>query len=142
MPSISPTIIWACLGVALIIFEVFTTTFFILFFGIAALLVAVIRLFGLDHTATEIILFAMTGIAGTLIFRKKIIKSFKSTSEIELPGDKLITITQDIDARSTGTIQYRGSTWRAINDSEYALKKGDVAVIERIDGVKLVLKQR
>lgn len=142
MTDISPTIIWACIGVALIILEVFTTTFFLLFFGIAGLFVAVARLIGLDSTPAEIILFAVAGIAGTLIFRNKFIKSFQSTAEVKIDKEKIIKITEDIPAKTTGSIIYRGVPWKAINDSEYDLNTGDSAVIDKIDGIKLILKQK
>ncbi|OVE80656.1 hypothetical protein BVY03_05730, partial [bacterium K02(2017)] len=125
MEEISPTTIWACLGIALIVIEIFSSTFFLLFFGISALVVALIRVIGLDHLAAELTIFALIGMAGTLVFRKKILKSFASKQEVNIDKDKVITLSEDIAAHQSGSIQYRGSPWSALNDSDYDLKKGD-----------------
>lgn len=142
MPEISPTVIWACVGIALIVLEIFTTTFFLLFFGIAALVVSVIKLFGLEDLPTELIIFAAIGLAGTLIFRKKIMKSISSKPDLKIDKDKVVTVTEDIASKETGSITYRGSPWKAFNDSDYDLKKGDSAIISKIDGIRLILTQK
>ncbi|MBF0104335.1 MAG: hypothetical protein HQM16_03300 [Deltaproteobacteria bacterium] len=139
MPEISPTIIWACVGIALIVIEVFTTTFFLLFFGVAALIVSVIKVFGLADLPTELIIFAIAGLAGTLIFRKKIVRSLASKTELEIDKDQVITVTADIPAGETGSVMYRGSPWKAFNDSPVDLKKGDDAVIKKVEGIRLIL---
>ena len=137
---ISATYIWAIIGIALIITEVFTNTFFILFFGISALAVALLRMFGLDHLATEIIIFAVVGTAGTLIFRKKIMESFHSTSSVSQDKDTKVILTHEIPAGGMAAIIYQGSTWTAVNESSRDFKKGEAVLIDRVEGVKLVVK--
>lgn len=141
MTEISPTIIWACVGLSLIIFEVFTTTFFLLFFGIAGLVVAGIKLLGLENLPAEIIIFSIVGVLGTLIFRQKILKSFQSNKSVNIDNGQTIKVSEDIPSQAEGNISYRGANWKALNNSEYDLKKGDLAVIERIEGIKIILKQ-
>lgn len=142
METINFTYVWAILGIVLLITEVFTSTFFILFFGISALLVAMLRVVGLNHLATEIIVFAVIGIAGTLIFRSKIVNSFRSTKTVSSDKDQLIKLTEDIASGETGSVYYQGVPWTAINDSKVDFNKGETAVIDRIDGVKLILKPK
>lgn len=143
MTELSPTIIWACIGIGLIIFEVFTTTFFLLFFGIAGIVVALIRVAGLiDHLPTEIIIFSVIGILGTLIFRKKMMQSIHSRNPVNIDVGSSVTVSEDIASKSEGSITYRGSPWKAFNNSDYSLKKGDFAIIENIEGVKIILNKK
>lgn len=137
---ISATYIWAIVGIVLIVIEIFTSTFFLLFFGIAALIVAVLRIFGMSHLATEIIVFALVGTAGTLIFRKKIRASFRSTSPVRQDKDTKIILDADMLAGGMASITYQGSTWTAVNESTRDLKKGDTVLIDRVEGVKLIIR--
>lgn len=137
---ISTTYIWAIIGIVLIVTEIFTSTFFILFFGVAALIVALLRMLGVDHLATEIIIFAVVGTAGTLIFRKKIMESFRSTNTVSQDKDAKIVLTNDTPAGGMASIMYQGTTWTAVNESGRDLKKGETVFIDRVDGVKLIIK--
>ncbi|MCP5464077.1 MAG: NfeD family protein [Deltaproteobacteria bacterium] len=139
MIDLSPAIIWAIIGIVLIIFEIFTTTFFLLFFGISALLVAGLKSFGFDNVALEIFLFALLGISGTFVFRGKILSSFKGNKELRNDIGQSITITNPIPKGKKGQIEYRGSTWTAINNSDSDFEPEDNAIIERIEGVKIIL---
>jgi inner membrane protein len=139
---ISPAYIWAIIGVGLIIFEVFTSTFFILFFGVAALVVAGLKAFGLDHLETEILIFAAVGLAGTLIFRKKLLKSFQSTAKVSADREKVITLSHTVPAKGSAQISYQGTMWTAVNEGQIDLPEGAHAVISRVDGVKLIIKAK
>lgn len=139
--EITSTVIWAVLGLILIVAEVLTGSFFLLFFGISALLISVLRLFGLDSLPAEMAIFAVAGLAGTLLFRKKLHKSLKEGDAVALDVGEKVRLTEDISAKATGNITYRGTRWTAVNDSDSNLKQGDFAAIARIDGVKVILKE-
>lgn len=139
--EITSTLIWAVLGLILIVAEVLTGSFFLLFFGISALLISILRLFGLDSLPTEMAIFAVAGLAGTLLFRKKLHKSLKEGDTIALDVGEKVRLTEDIPAKATSSITYRGTRWTAVNDSDSNLKQGDFALIARIDGVKVILKE-
>jgi len=141
MTELNPTIVWACIGLGLIILEVFTTTFFLLFFGAAGITVALARVVGLNHLPSEIILFSVVGILGILVFRKKIQSSFQSKATVKINQGQTVKVSEDIASNAEGSIVYRGSPWKAYNNSEYDLKTGDSAIIERIEGIKIILKQ-
>lgn len=142
MANIHPSIVWACIGIALIIIEVFTTSFFLLFFGISALLVAALPLLGYHSVAAELGIFGVLGVLGIVIFRNKIKTSFTVRSDLKTDQDKAILLSDDIPAGQTGKIVYRGSPWMAVNNSGLDLKKGNTAFIEKIEGVRLILNQK
>lgn len=132
-------IIWASIGIILLIAEVFTASFFVLFFGISALIVALITFFGLDHRAIEIALFAAIGLMSLFLFRKKLVKSFSSKGIVQGDHDKVIKLDQDIEPRGESQISYQGSSWKAINNSDTRMMSGERVKIERIDGIKIIL---
>jgi inner membrane protein len=141
MPEISPTVIWAIVGLTIIILEIFTTSFFLLFFGVAALIVSCVRLFGLDNLSIELLIFALLGGAGLLFFHRRLKETFQASGKkISIDKEKNITITEDIPAGQKGSVQHHGSPWTAINISDVDLKEGDVAIIDSVDGITLKLK--
>ena len=137
----SPILIWAILGIILLIAEVFTTTFFLLFFGIAALIVATAKFFGLSHLATELIIFGTIGLLGIVIFRKRLLVNFHHDKDFQLDVNQSVVLSEDIAANATGKILYRGTSWSATNHSGTDLKKGEEAYIKKIEGLKLILSK-
>lgn len=140
MPTeLSTTIIWAILGIALLIAEVFTMSFFLAFFGIAGILVAALKLIGLNYLPAEIIIFTLVGIAGVLLFRKKFVQTFSSEPQTAADQNQIITLTHDLPARGTGQVEYQGSPWPTINESDMNFKTGDRVRILRTEGIKLIV---
>jgi len=134
----STTVIWATIGIVLILAEVFTSTFVLLFFGVAALLVAGSKALGLDNLPVEIVAFGALGMLLTLTLRKKIQASFGRPELYR--ADEYVQLSEDIPPRGTKTISYQGTTWTAVNESDSALVRGGRAVVVRTEGVRLYLK--
>ena len=134
----STTIVWAILGILLVIAEVFTSTFVLLFFGIAALIVAGVRELGLDNVPVEVALFGALGLAMTLLLRKRIRMSLEKGGGYR--ADDRIVVDGDIPPKSSASISYQGSVWTALNESDIPLKRGDRAVVVRTEGVRLVIR--
>lgn len=133
------TTTWAIIGLALLILEIFTMSFFIAFFGVSALIVALIKLFGLAHFPTELIIFTILGMAGVLIFRNKILSSLTPNKIHRNDEAQKILLSETIPSKGTAKIDYQGSKWTAFNDSPFDLKAGEMAVIKKTEGIKLIL---
>lgn len=143
MNNLSPTVIWAIFGLGLIIAEVLTTSFFLLFFGVSALLVAAIKLCGLQNINAEIFIFTVAGLAGIFIFRKKLLTSFKpSTEGAAVDNNKEITLTHSVAKGCEAKIEYQGTTWTALNPTDKDMHKGDKVLIEKTESTKLILKHK
>lgn len=139
--DLTPTLIWAIIGIVIIVVEMMTGTFFILFFGVGALAVSLLKKFtGLDSLAYEIIIFAIIGTTGIIIFRKKLLQSLSPEKTYSNDEDKIIFLTETVPAKKMANVQYQGTQWQAYNDSDQNLEKGSQALIIRVDGVKLILK--
>ena len=137
------TWIWLALGVGLLVVEILTGTLSLIFFSIAAFVVAGMRYFaGVDNWTLESVIFAAVGILSLLALRKKLADFMHSKRAGDYTGDvqQEVAISSAIPAGGTGQVEYQGSTWTAVNDSAIEMKAGDRASIVRTEGVKLVLK--
>lgn len=140
MDTSSP-IIWVALGLVLIIVEMFSLTLVLLFFGVSALVVAILKYAGLNNLPIEILIFAILGIAGLLIFRGKLRRSLKSQPELSIDRNTPIVLSEDVPARSSAKIEYQGVLWTAVNDSDTPMTKGTKVFIQRTEGVKLIIRK-
>src|SRR5260370_19841122 len=114
-------IFWAILGAILIIAEVFTTGFVLLWFGIGALAAALAGLLGVHSIPLQFLIFATVSIALTTASRTIFVNYFsreKSGGDLKtgmdsLPG-KVGTVLSSIrGALKEGPVQGVGSTWPA-----------------------------
>ncbi len=133
----SPTVIWAILGLGLMVAELLTMTFVLIFFGVAALLVSLAKYFGLNHLVFEIVLFSVIGLSGIFIFRKKLLANCTPKEKMSLDHRKPIVLSADIPMGGEARISYQGTQWSAHNESGRDLKIGDKVVIARTDGIDL-----
>lgn len=138
--DIPVSVIWASLGIILLAAEVFTGTFFVMFFGISALIVAAATFLGLDHRPIEITLFAGLGLMSLLFFRKKLIQSITSKEFVKGDANEIIKLTTTIEPHDSAKVTYQGTTWTALNNTGTRMMAGERVQIEKIDGVKIILK--
>lgn len=132
--------LWIIVGLGLVIAEMFVLNLVLLFFGISAFVVALAKSLGLDSLTLEIVLFAMAGLGGLFLFRKKLKQSLISRKEISIDLNSPVIVSVDIAPHEAASIVYQGSTWTAVNESDLPLKKGTTAYIHGTDGVKLRIK--
>ncbi len=134
---------WMLLGIVLLGAEMLTPGgFYILFFGLAALIVG--SLTGLGFTQAEWLqwlLFSGVAILSLLVFRGPLLAWIK-TRDKELPTvDSMVgenaMLLEDVGPSGTGKVELHGSTWTAHNAGSALLKKGQRCKIERVEGLAL-----
>lgn len=138
--NLTPTFFWVATGLVLIIAEMFSLSLVLLFFGVAALLVALAKFLGLNSLPLEIVLFAVLGIGSMLLFRSKLKQSLKGQSGISIDQNAVIVLAHDIPAHGTASVTYQGVTWTAVNETDSDFKKGNKVYVQRTDGVKLIVR--
>ena len=133
---------WAILGVVLLVLEVFTQVIIMIFFGLAALVVAIAAWqFGLTEFAYQILAFSVLGTLGLLAFRGRILANFrKGAPDYQPDQNQSVTLESAIAAGGEGRVQYQGTPWTAINETAVALPVGARASIVRIEGNKIFIK--
>jgi inner membrane protein len=134
---------WMLLGLVLLGVEMATPGgFYILFFGLAALIVGSVT--GLGFIQAEWIqwlLFSGLAILSLLVFRGPLLAWIK-TQEVETPavdsmGGETAIPLEDLVPSGTGKAELRGTTWTAHNAGLALLKKGQRCKVERVEGLTL-----
>lgn len=139
----SAWIIWLVIGLGLLVAEMMSMTFMLVFFGVGALCSSVLAFLGVESLAIQVMTCALVGISGLVVFRKKVLSSLRADGNSSGNDmlDEKITLSKDIPARSQASISYRGVPWTALNQTEGDLCKGDLVRVVRVEGVKLVVER-
>src|SRR6266850_2558096 len=143
-------ILWIVLGVVLIIAEVFTPGFVLLWFGIGALAAALAGAVGLNSLPLQFLIFAVVSVtltaASRTLFvnyfsRKKVDESLK-TGMRALPGKVGIVVSSSRGPMNEGAVKVFGSTWTAFPaEGEELLEAGDRVTVERVQGSALYVRR-
>jgi membrane protein implicated in regulation of membrane protease activity len=143
-------IFWTILGAVLIVAEIFTSGFVLLWFGIGALAAALLGLVGIDSLALQFLVFAFVSIGLTVssrtIFvnyfsREKTGQSLRSGVD-SLPGKIGTVVSSSKGALQEGAVKVFGSTWTAYPGAgEEPLEAGERVCVERVEGASIYVKR-
>jgi membrane protein implicated in regulation of membrane protease activity len=143
-------ILWCVLGLALIVAEVFTTGFVLLWFGIGALAAAFAGLIGIDSLAIQFAIFILVSggltAASRTIFvnyfsREKTGNSLRSGADA-LPGKIGTVVSSSRGAMNEGAVKVFGSTWTAYPAAgESPLEAGERVRVESIEGASIYVRR-
>jgi membrane protein implicated in regulation of membrane protease activity len=140
--SFSPALIWAIIGLVLLICELATLSFILCFIGLGALIVSLTTWIGLTTSfSSQLIVFSASSLFLMLLLRKTARKLFAGHGD--LPPDytgQRVAVIKDIPAGKEGTIQYRGSDWIAFSDEAQTIPEGAWAEILAIEGIRVKVK--
>ena len=143
-------IFWTILGAILVIAEIFTTGFVLLWFGIGALAAGLAGLRGIHSIPLQFLIFAVVSIALTAASRTIFVNYFsreKSGGDLKsgfegLPGKIGTVVSSSRGALHEGAVKVFGSTWTAYPaDGEEPLEAGDRVVVERIQGASIYVRR-
>ena len=134
---------WMLLGLVLLGVEMVTPGgFYILFFGLAALIVG--SLAGLGFVQAEWLqwlLFSGLAILSLLVFRGPLLawlkKQDKDLPAVDTLTDESAIPLEDLALNGTGKAELRGSTWTAHNAGPSLLMKGQRCKVERVEGLTI-----
>jgi membrane protein implicated in regulation of membrane protease activity len=142
-------ILWAVLGVILVIAEVFTPGFVLLWFGIGALAAAIAAFLGVG-LATQFILFIVISSALTALSRTIFVNYFAGRDEADglksgaarLPGEVGTVVSSSQGALHEGAVKVFGSVWTAYPaEGEPPLEAGDRVVVESLRGASIYVRR-
>jgi membrane protein implicated in regulation of membrane protease activity len=136
---------WCILGLVLFGVELFAVDaqFYLIFAGVAAVLVGLLGLAGLDlPTWAQWSAFAILAIATMFTVRKQIYLKLmsKPMGDVRTDGEQHVVLGQELEPGTSCRIEYRGSGWTAVNVGKHAIAAGGSARIESIDGLTLKLR--
>src|ERR671916_2195581 len=142
-------ILWTILGVVLVIAEVFTPGFVLLWFGVGALAAALAAFLGAG-VAAQFILFILVSSALTALSRTIFVNYFSTHDEPEgmkmgvasLPGQVGTVVTSSQGALNEGAVKVFGSVWTAYPaEGEPPLEAGDRVVVESLRGASIYVRR-
>jgi membrane protein implicated in regulation of membrane protease activity len=143
-------IFWAILGAVLVIAEVFTTGFVLLWFGVGALAAGLAGLLGVHSIILQFLIFAVVSIGLTVASRTIFVNYFsreKSGGDLKsgvdsLPGKVGTVVSSSRGALNEGAVKVFGSTWTAYPaDGEEPLEAGDRVEVTRVQGASIYVKR-
>jgi hypothetical protein len=132
---------WIILGAVLLAAEVIIAAdFYLVFFGIAGLVLGLLTVFGVALPVWgQWLLYAALAVAGLVLYRgrwkRKLLTSDRAMLP-ELEGETGVA-REAIAAGARGQVDLRGSAWDAQNDGAAPLAVGDRFVVVRVDGLTL-----
>jgi membrane protein implicated in regulation of membrane protease activity len=124
-------------GTELLLFDV---QFYLVFAGIAAVVVGLLGLVGLEMPFwAQWLSFAVLALVTMFTTRKQIYARFMSKPLGKVNSDihQHVVLGQDLAPGKSCRIDYRGSGWTAVNVGNQLIAAGDRVRIESIDGLTL-----
>jgi membrane protein implicated in regulation of membrane protease activity len=143
-------IFWTILGMILIVLEIFTSGFVLLWFGIGALAAGLAGLLGVTSVPLQFLIFAVVSIALTAASRTIFVNYFSrersggdlKTGADALPGKIGTVVTSSRGALHEGAVKVFGSTWTAYPaDGEEPLEAGDRVEVDRVQGASIYVRK-
>ena len=143
-------ILWFILGAILVIAEIFTSGFVLLWFGIGALVAALAGFIGIDSLAIQFLIFAGISISLTAASRTIFINYFsreKSGQSLRsgvdaLPGKIGTVVSSSKGALHEGAVKVFGSTWTAYPaPGEPPLEAGERVCVDSVEGASIYVRR-
>jgi membrane protein implicated in regulation of membrane protease activity len=134
---------WILFGLALLAAEMLTPGgFFVLFFGLAALVVGLLVALGLTGPPwTEWLMFSVVAVASLLAFRPRLFDALKTSPPSGMRLDSVVgdvvVLTEDLAVGKVGKGELRGTVWSVRTEGPRGFTRGDRCRIRRIDGLTL-----
>jgi membrane protein implicated in regulation of membrane protease activity len=131
---------WLVIGLVLVALEMAASGgFYVVFFGIAAIAIGGLHLFGLAGPVWwQFLLFSVLSVASLLLFRRPVLhwlERGRPGGEVDsLVGETAIPLER-IEVGAVGRAELRGSVWSARNVDQAPLAGGQrctVAAVERL----------
>ena len=134
--------LWLLLGLALAALELASTGgFYLIFFGISAMFIALMAAVGLAGPAwLQWLVFTVLSVVLLLAFRRPILRMMATdTGPVDSLVGEVAVATDAIAPGGIGRAELRGSTWVARNLHSAELARGQRCRVERVDGLQLCL---
>jgi membrane protein implicated in regulation of membrane protease activity len=142
--------IWLILGALFIVAEMFTSGFVLLWFGIGALVAALLAATGLVGLPLQILVFLVVSTALTVasrtIFERFLMRGSPGrelkTGMDTMPGQMGVVVEPSKGALQEGAVRVFASTWRAFpSEGEGPLEEGEQVEIERVEGSTVYVRR-
>jgi inner membrane protein len=131
---------WLVLGLLLVVAEMAASGgFYIIFFGIGAIVVGLLASFDLAGPIwMQLLLFSAISVASLLIFRRRLLKWLQVDPQAP-PVDMIVgevgVAAEDLLPGKVGRVELRGAAWSGRNITNATLARGARCRVIRVDGL-------
>lgn len=139
--------IWLIASGVFFLGEIFTVSFMLFWPGVGAFLAFLTSLIVPDNITAQVVVFGVSSVL-LIFFTKPLTKKlFKSNDDTVMNNSAIIgkkgTVLKPIDQDNPiGQVKVNGELWSAIKaDKDEPIKVGESVIVEKIDGVKLLVRK-
>ena len=135
---------WMAVGAILLGSEMtlVNAQFYLVFIGSAALVVGLMDLAGL-HAADWLqwTIFALLATVSMVAFRRRVYERMRGQlpAVSAVPKGEVVIMPTALQPGESCRLEYRGSSWSAVNEGQSVIDAGARARIQRVDGLTLVV---
>ena len=136
---------WLALGLILVALEMAASGgFYVIFFGVAAIAIGGLHLFGLAGPAWfQLLLFSVLSVGSLLLFRNPLLRLMK----LDTPGEDVDSLvgetaipSEEIGPGAVGRAELRGTVWSARNVGSTPLSRGQRCRVVRVDRLMIFIE--
>lgn len=136
---------WLALGLILIALELAASGgFYIIFFGVAAIVISALSLIGAAGPVwVQLLLFSILAVVSLLFFRNPMLRWMKLDAggrDVDSLVGETAVVTQSIAAGDIGRVELRGTSWSARNRGTETLTTGRRCVVVGVDRLMLIIE--
>ncbi len=138
----SPALVWLVVGLGLLILELFTMTFFLMWVACGALLAA-LSAFLTTAPWVPWMVFSVSSVV-LLLATRPLARSLHGKVTVPSNVDRLVgqtaVVLESIDnAANTGRVRIESDEWRARSTGDVVLE-GQRVIVERVEGATLIVQ--
>lgn len=135
---------WILLGLVLVLAEVVTPGgFYILFFGVGAVIVGILSGLGIAGPPwLQIVLFPALSVLSLWLFREKLLRLTQGGPRHDvdsLIGETAVAV-DEIGVNAMGKAEMRGTSWNARNVGAKPLVRGERCKVDRVEGLTIFVR--
>ncbi|MEO7276021.1 MAG: NfeD family protein [Vicinamibacterales bacterium] len=136
---------WLALGLILVALEMAASGgFYIIFFGIAAIVISILRIVDLSGPVWfQLVLFAGLSVGSLLLFRNPLLSWLKLDRpgvEVDSMVGDLAVPLEDIAPGAVGRAELRGTVWSARNRATRVVSRGERCRVLAIDQLMIFIE--
>ena len=136
--------VWMILAAVFIIGEIFTAGFFLLWFGIGAVVAGIFAYLGLSIGVQGAAFVVVSGVLFAV--SRKFAERFTKKQPPGIGADRLIgkrgVVLEEIDnIKNTGRVRVEEDEWRADSKTDEIIPEGKRVEVIRVEGTHLIVKE-
>ena len=132
-------LVWLVVGFLLLLGEVLLPGMVLALVGVAAILVSLLAVAGLDSIALQFLCFALLTAGTILLLRRRLLAMFKGEQQVGVDDEGIGQPVQAVAdfAGGHGRVRWRGAEWDARAADDTPIAAGDWLLIVGHDGLRL-----